>query len=284
MQELANGVIQGSVFALAAIGLSLIFGVVRVPHFAHGESVMLGGMVTLTLVNHHLPLLVALGGGIVAAIVLGCLIQLALYYPLRSREETNLLICALALVLIIPAIGFKIWGADPAIIPGAPDHVVTIFGARVTTMKLVIVILTAVLTVGLLLYVGRTRSGRAMRAMALNPYAARLIGIPTRRYTTIAFAIGSALAGLGGGLLGTIQPVQVDMGANLVLKSFIIVIFAGMGSIGGAWAGGLLLGLVESFGGSYLSSAWVDSYSFIFLLVVLLLRPEGLFSLARSRD
>lgn len=285
MQELANGIIQGSVFALAAAGLSLIFGVVRVPHFAHGESVMLGGMITLQLSkNQDWPLAVALLGGIVAAMIFGCLVQLAIYWPLRDRDETNLLICALALVLIVPAVGFKIWGGDAQIIPNSLDHTFTILGAHVTAMKAIIVVVALVLTAALIAFTDYTRTGQAMKAMALNPYAARLVGIPTRLYATGAFAIGSALAGLAGGLLGTIQPVQVDMGANLVLKSFIIVIFAGMGSIGGAWAGGLILGLVEAFGGSYFSSAWVSSYSFIFLVVVLLIRPQGLFSLAQARD
>ncbi|MDT5175220.1 MAG: branched-chain amino acid transport system permease protein [Mycobacterium sp.] len=285
MQELVNGIIQGSVFALAAVGLSLIFGVVRVPHFAHGESVMVGGMVALVAVaDHGLPLLVGIGLGIVAAVLLGVAVQLLLFYPLRNRDETNLLICALALVLIIPAVAYKIWGESPRIIPNAPDGVITLFGARATTMKLIIVVVTLVATAALVAYVARTRSGRAMKAMALNSYAAQLMGIPTRRYATLAFAIGSALAGLGGALLGTIQPVQVDMGATLVLKSFIIIIFAGLGSIWGAWAGGLILGLVESYGASYLSSSYVSTYSFLFLLVVLLVRPQGLFSLAKTRD
>ncbi|MTD13904.1 branched-chain amino acid ABC transporter permease [Nakamurella sp. YIM 132087] len=280
-----NGLIQGSVFALAAIGLSLIFGVVRVPHFAHGESVMLGGMVALTVVTSWGgALLVGIAVGVVAAIAFGCLIQVILYHPLRRRDETNLLICALAVVLIVPAISFKIWGDAPRIIPVDGDRVVEILGARATTMKLVIVGVTLLLTLALMWFVGRTRWGRAMKAMALNQYAARLMGIPTLRYSILAFAIGSALAGLGGALLGTIQPVQVDMGATLVLKSFIIIIFAGMGSIGGAWVGGVLLGLVEAFGGSFLSSAWIDTYSFVFLLAVLLVRPQGLFTLARARD
>jgi branched-chain amino acid transport system permease protein len=285
MQELANGIIQGSVFALAAIGLSLIFGVVRVPHFAHGESVMLGGMVALVAVaDHGLPLAVGILLGVVAATALGLLVHAVVYYPLRNRDETNLLICALALVLIIPAIGFKIWGDAPRVIPNQSDHVFSLLGARVTVMKVVVVVVALALTVGLAWFVGHTRWGNAMKAMALNLYAARLMGIPTRSYGALAFGIGSVLAGLGGALLGTIQPVQVDQGATLVLKSFIIIIFAGLGSIWGAWAGGLILGLVESFGASYLSSAYIDTYSFLFLVIVLLARPQGLFSLVRTRD
>lgn len=285
MQDLANGIVQGSIFALAAVGLSLIFGVVRVPHFAHGESVMVGGMVALIAVaDHGVPLLAALALGVVAATALGVIISLFVFYPLRKYPEVSLLITALSLVLIIEAGAFKLWGDSPRVIPGAPERVLHILSARVTVMRVVIVVVTAAVVLALHLFVQRTRTGRAMKAMALNSYAAQLMGIPVRRYSAIAFAIGSALAGLGGGLLGTIFPVQTSMGAGIALKSFIIIIFAGLGSISGAWMGGLILGLVESFGATYVSSAYVDTFAFVFLVAVLLVRPNGLFSLSQSRD
>lgn len=285
MQDLLNGIVEGSILALAAVGLSLIFGVVRVPHFAHGESVMVGGMVALVAVaDHGIPLVAGLALGVIAATALGVALSLWVYYPLRHHPETSLLITALALVLIGSAAAFKLWGGDPRIIPGAPDRTLEFLSGRITVMKLVVVLVTTAVVIGLHTFVQRSRIGRAMKAMAVNSYAAQLMGIPVRRYSAIAFAIGSALAGLGGGLLGTILPVQTSMGAGIALKSFIIIIFAGMGSIGGAWLGGLLLGLVESFGATYISSAYVDTFAFIFLVAVLLLRPQGLFALGQSRD
>lgn len=285
MQELANGLSQGAVYALAAVGLSLIFGVVRVPHFAHGESLMVGGMTTLIAVSDHdVPLVLAMLLGTAAATALGVVIGVGIFYPLRKYSELNLLITSLALVFMISAFAAKTWGDRPRVIPGGLDSTVEFAGARITEMRLVIMLVAIVVVVVLQRWVRTSRPGRALRAMALNPHAARLMGIPTLRYSALVFAIGSALAGLAGALLGTILPIQATMGANIALKSFIIIIFAGMGSIYGALAGGVLLGLVESFGGSYLSSGYVNAYAFIFLVAVLLLKPEGLFSLGGARD
>jgi branched-chain amino acid transport system permease protein len=285
MQELLNGLTQGAIYALAAVGLSLIFGVVRVPHFAHGESVMVGGMVALVAAADHgvpLPLAILLGTG--AATVLGLVIGVAVFHPLRKYAELNLLITSLALVLIIEAMAVKTWGETPRVIPGGLDSTIEIGGARVTQMRLLIFAVAVIAFAALHTWVKVSRAGRALRAMAVNGYAARLMGIPTLRYSALVFGIGSAVAGLSGALLGTILPIQANMGAGIALKSFVIIIFAGMGSIGGALAGGLLLGLVESFGGSYVHSGYVEAYAFLFLVAVLLLRPQGLFALGGARD
>ena len=285
MQELANGLSTGAIYALAAVGLSLIFGVVRVPHFAHGESVMVGGMVTLVLVaDHEMPLLLAMAIGITAATILGTAIGVGVFYPLRHYAELNLLITSLALVLIIESAATKLWGETPRVIPTGLDEVVDIGGVRLTWMRIIVMVVAVAAFAALAAWVKLSRIGRGMRAMALNNYAARLMGISTFRYSVIVFAVGSALAGLAGALLGTIVPIYSTMGASIALKSFVIIIFAGMGSLLGALLGGLLLGLVESFGGSFLSSGYVESYAFIFLVVVLLLRPNGLFGVELSRD
>lgn len=285
MQELVNGLVQGAVYALAAVGLSLIFGVVRVPHFAHGEAVMVGGMTTLVLAaDHGVPLVPAMLVGVLASTVLGTIVGVGIFYPLRKYAELNLLITSLALVLMIEALAAKIFGDTPRVIPGGLDRTVEIAGARVTQMRLVIVAAAIVCFVVLHIWVRRTRAGAALRAMALNSYAARLMGVPTLKYTALVFAIGSAAAGLAGALLGTIVPIQASMGSPISLKSFVIIIFAGMGSIGGALAGGFILGLVESYGGSYIHSGYINTYAFVFLVIILLVRPQGLFGLGAARD
>jgi branched-chain amino acid transport system permease protein len=151
-------------------------------------------------------------------------------------------------------------------------------------MRVIVIGVALAVAVLLHLFVERTRTGQAMKALALNPTAARLMGIPVRTYWISAFAIGSALAGLAGVLLGLIVPVQATMGSMISLKSFIVIIFAGMGSIGGAYVGGLVLGLVEALGASYVSSAYVNAFSIAFLIAVLLLRPQGMFALGLARD
>lgn len=278
MQDLVNGIVQGSVYALTGVGLVLIFSVVRIPNFAHGEAVMLGAMLPLILVgDHHVPLLIGLLTGVGMAIVLGAFLGLAVFGPLRRFPEVALLIVSLALVVIIEALAVKLWGDAPRTTPGAPAGTLAVLGARFTPIWALIVAAAVASAVALEAYVRLTRAGRAMRAMALNPFAAVLMGIPVLRYQVLAFAIGSGLAGLAGSLYGLAFPVQSTMGALISLKSFIVIIFAGMGSITGALVGGLLLGIVESFGASYISSGYRDSFGFLFLVVVLLLRPNGLF-------
>jgi len=279
MQDVINGLAQGSVYALTGMGLVLIFSVVRVPNFAHGELVMIGGMLGVLLVaDMHLSIVLALAAGMITALVLGILFSTAIFSRLNKQGEVGQLIASLALVVVIQAGTTMLRGDDPRIIPGAPSEAIIIAGARVPVMWLIIFLSAVVFALALEAYVRYTATGRVMRAMALNPMAAKLMGIPIGLYQAMAFGIGSALAGIAGVLYGLSFPVQASVGASISLKAFIVIIFAGMGSITGALIGGLLLGLVESFGGSYLSSGYRDTFGFVFLLLVLLFRPNGLFA------
>ena len=161
--------------------------------------------------------------------------------------------------------------------PGAPSTTFLVAGAYVPVTWAIIIAAALLAAIGLELFVRQTTAGRVMRAMSLRPDAAKLMGIPVDYYQAMAFAIGSGLAGLAGGLYVMAFPAQASMGHIMSLKSFVVIIFAGMGSISGAFFGGLLLGLVESFGGSFLSSGYTNSFGFVLLLAVLLLKPNGLF-------
>jgi branched-chain amino acid transport system permease protein len=278
MQELVNGLAQGSVYALTAMGLVLIFSVVRVPNFAHGESVMFGGMLTLVSASSlAIPLPLAILVGITAAMAFGWILSVGVFSRLRDKSEIGQLMVSLALVVMIGAAATLIWGDDPKIVPGAPSATLQIAGAFVPVMWLVIFVVAVLTAVGMEYFIRATTAGRVMRAMARKPDAARLMGIPVGWYQALAFVVGSALAGLGGGLYSLAFPVQASMGTLISLKAFVVIIFAGMGSITGALIGGLLLGLVESFGGSHISTGYTNTFGFVFLLVVLLLKPEGLF-------
>ncbi|WP_134324204.1 branched-chain amino acid ABC transporter permease [Cumulibacter soli] len=285
MTELLNGLMQGSVYALAAVGLTLIFGVVRVPHFAHGESLMLAGMVALvTTKNLGWPLLLGMLAGVLAAIAYGLVVGAGVFYPLRNYSETNLLIVALALVTITAAVAALIFGDRPRVIPGGINATVSIAGTSISWMKIIVFCVALLLFVPLHFWLRRSKSGLAMRAVALNPFASRLMGIQTLKTYLVVFGVGSALAGIAGVLLGTVNPVSASMGAMIALKSFVIIIFAGMGSTVGALVGGLVLGLVESFGGSFISSGYINSFAFVFLIIVLLVKPQGLFGVGAARD
>jgi branched-chain amino acid transport system permease protein len=279
MQELLIGLAQGGIYALTGVGLVLIFSVVRVPNFAHGEPVMLGGMLTFTLVaSWGLPIPLAILIGVLASSLLGFVLSVGVFGPLLKRPETSLLIISLALVVIIGALAVKLWGDDPHSTPGGPSTIVSLGGAQVPLTWVMIFVAAIVSTGALDLFIRFTAPGRVMRAMSLNPLAASLMGIPVRRYQALAFVIGSALAGFGGGLFSLAFAVQATMGSHIALKAFIVIIFAGMGSIWGALAGGMLLGIAESFGASWIASGYRDTFGFIFLLAVLLVRPNGLFA------
>lgn len=279
MQSIVNGLAQGAIYSLAGVGLVLIFSVVRVPNFAHGEAVMVAAMLPLTLMTAlHLALPLALAIGILAAVAMGAFFSVGVFARLTRYSETALLIVSLALVVIISSAAVMVWGDSARQTPGGPTEIYQVFGARIPVMWLIILAIAFIATLALDGFIRFTSPGRAMRAMALNPFAARLMGIPVGRYHALAFAIGSGLAGLAGALFSVAFAVQSTMGAAIALKAFIVIIFVGMGSIWGALLGGLLLGLVESFGASYLSSGYRDTFGFIFLLAVLLIKPTGLFT------
>ncbi len=278
MQDIVNGLAQGSIYALAGVGLVLIFSVVRVPNFAHGESVMVGAMLPLTLMSVlHVPLIPALIIGIAASVVLGMVLAGGVFAPLRRYSETAMLMVSLALVVMISSGAVMLWGDDARITPGGPQSIIEFAGARFPLSWIIIFAAAILATVLLDLFVRYSSAGRVMRAMARNSIAAQLMGIPVRRYQILAFMIGSGLAGLAGALFSVAFSVQATMGAMVALKSFIVIIFAGIGSIWGALFGGLLLGIIESFGASFISSGYKDTFGFVFLLAVLLLRPNGLF-------
>ncbi|MCE3550880.1 branched-chain amino acid ABC transporter permease [Pseudonocardia sp. RS11V-5] len=283
MQELINGIVQGSVFALVATGLLLIFSIVRVPHFAHGESVMIGGMVTTTLVTQaHLPLVLALVLGAVSGLVLGLLMCAGLYWPLRHYPEVSVLAASLAVVLLIETVATLIWGADPRVTPTDLSGALPLASAQVQWDRVILVAAALVFVTATWAYVHHTPRGRAMRAMALNRTAALLMGIPVRRYWLIAFAIGSGLAGAAGALYSLSFGVSATMGSQITLNAFIVIVFAGVGSIFGAFGGGLLLGIVQSFGGSYISAGYQEMFGFVVMVVILIVKPQGLFGAAKT--
>lgn len=279
MQDIVNGLAQGAIYSLAGVGLVLIFSVVRVPNFAHGEPLMVAAMLPPTLMAAFgMPLPLALMIGIITAVAIGVFFSVGVFARLHRYPEVALLVVSLALVVIMSSAAVMIWGDSPRQTAGGPTAIYSFMGARIPAMWLIIFVTALIATVALDVFIRFTSPGRIMRAMAVNPFAARLMGIPVGRYHALAFAIGSGLAGVAGVLFSLAFAVQSTMGANMALKAFIVIIFAGMGSIWGAFAGGLLLGLVESFGASYISSGYRDTFGFIFLLAVLLIKPAGLFT------
>jgi branched-chain amino acid transport system permease protein len=202
---------------------------------------------------------------------------------LRNFPLEGMLIASLALIFIIEAVTTELAGDNPRAVSNAPAGTFRVFGAPLPASWLIVFVAGIGLVGVLQLLIRYTRWGRGMRAMALNPAAAVVVGIPTRRYAILAFAVGSLMAGISGGLLAGAFPMDPTYGESVAFVAFTIIIFAGMGSIGGALLGGLLLGLVESFATAYLSSAYADTFQFLVLLGILLIRPEGLFGVRVER-
>lgn len=282
-QAVANGIMLGSLYGIVAVGLALIFGVLKIPQFALGAHAMLGAYVVYVLAEQvgvgYWPALV---GASIALAALGGLVHLFVFRPMSEGPAVNMFIAAFGLLLVLQSVAVIVFGTRYYRIPAPIEGVVSIFGVFLTPQRLILIGAAALLVVGLHFFIQKTRTGACIRAVADNPKGASLVGIEVRRVGAVTMAIGSALAGLGGGLIAPIGQIYPTMGDLLIIKAFVVVVLAGMSSIRGALVAGYALGLAESLGGMYLSLAYQDAMAFLLLLVVLLVRPNGLFSKSSS--
>ncbi|MBK6401046.1 MAG: branched-chain amino acid ABC transporter permease [Rhodocyclaceae bacterium] len=294
LQQLINGLTLGSIYALVALGYTMVYGILGLINFAHGEVVMIGALSSLTFVrlleNSGLPgTLVLLIGLLLAALVcmtLGFAIERVAYRPLRSAPRLAPLITAIGVSIVLQQLAMLIWGRGyhsvPALLPAGRHE---FLGASFTNVQVVIVVVAALTMVGLTLLVNRTRLGRAMRATAENPAIAGLMGVDADRIISLTFVIGSALAALAGVLVSANYGIaHYHMGFILGLKAFTAAVLGGIGNLAGAMVGGVLLGVIEALGAGYigdltggvLGSHYQDVFAFFVLIVVLVFRPSGL--------
>ncbi len=277
-EVVANGVITGSLYVLVAAGLTLIFGVLNVPQFAHGQLVMLAAYSTYFLVAvAHLPFLLCLGIAAAMMFGLGIVIEASVFRRLRGAPALSGMIAAFALYALFENVATALWGADYSrFVPFPISARWDLFGVYLTADR-VAAFVVSLLALGLLtIIVQRTPIGLQIRAVAQNPDAAAVLGISVNRIHVLTFAIGSALAGLAGALLATLYPITPEMGADPTLKAFVVIVLGGLGSIPGAVLGGLLLGVVENLGVAYVSSSYSETFAFAVMIVALLIRPSGL--------
>ncbi len=286
LQQLVNGLSLGAIYALIALGYTMVYGVLRFINFAHSEVFMVGAMIGWAL-GRLLPAGTLWGGLVVlAAAMLGCAllgmaIERLVYRPLRGTATLNVLITAIGVSLLLQSVFQhpRVFGATPQLFPAIfPARNFAAGGVEVSSNQLVVIVVAALLMVGLELIVHRTRLGMAMRAVALNPQAAQLVGVNINAVISLTFALGSALAGAGGVLYALNYPtVEPLMGVMPGLKAFVAAVLGGIGSIPGAALGGLVLGTVETLvGGSAWLSTYKDAIAFAVLILILLCRPTGL--------
>lgn len=284
-QQLVNGLSLGAIYALIALGYTMVYGTLQLINFAHSEVFMVGAFAAMIIAresgvaeNPTLfgAILVALGAMAVSA-VLGMLIERLAYRPMRKSGRLNMLITAIAMSLFLQNAALLIWGSNrpfPEILPRATWDV---GGVAIRSNNLVILGVTLVLMVALHHIVERTQIGRAMRAVSHSREAAALMGIPVDRVIGFTFALGSCLAGAAAFLFAVDNPrVDPMMGAMPGLKAFVAAVLGGIGSIPGAVLGALVLGLSETMVSGYLSSTWRDAVAFLLLILILLFRPAGL--------
>ena len=294
IQQIINGLVLGSVYALVALGYTMVYGIINLINFAHGDVLMVGALTSWTVVtllaNSGLPgwalLLISLAAAVVVCAVLNFTIEKIAYRPLRNAPRLAPLITAMGMSLLLQTLAMIIWKPNyksyPILLPGDPHM---IFGAVINNVQILILVATVVTLTGLMYLVNRTRLGRAMRATAENPRVAALMGVKPDTVISATFIIGAALAALAGVMWASnYGSVQHTMGFLPGLKAFTAAVFGGIGNLAGAMVGGILLGIIEALGGGYigdltggvLGSNYQDVFAFIVLIIVLVFRPSGL--------
>jgi branched-chain amino acid transport system permease protein len=284
-QQLVNGLSLGSIYALIALGYTMVYGVMRLINFAHGDVYMVGayaGYYISRRLQGEEPsllsaILVMLGAMLVCA-VLGVAIERFAYRPLRRAGRLALLITAIGVSLFLENAAQLVFGPDPKFFPSlAPRADIMIGGVRLTSEQITVIVVSFLLMILLRVFILKTRTGKAMRAVSYNLDAARLMGISTDRIIATTFALGSALAAAAGVLIG-MQIPKIDplMGILYGLKAFVAAVLGGIGNVPGAVLGGLLIGTSEVMVVGYLSSTFRDAIAFGILILVLLLRPQGI--------
>ena len=295
-QQLINGLVLGSVYALVALGYTLVYGILELINFAHGEVAMVGAMVALAVMGALLGaapdmpgVMIALAGllaAIPACMALGYTIERLAYRPLRHAPRLAPLITAIGVSILLQNLAMMIWGKQYIVFPHIlPQGRHELFGATITDVQIMILFMTVAIMGGLVLLINRTSLGRAMRATAQAPAAAQLMGVDVNKVIAAAFVIGSALAAVAGVMVSAnYGQAHYYMGFLLGLKAFSAAVLGGIGNIAGAMLGGLLLGLIESLGaayigdlsGGFLGSHYQDVFAFFVLILVLVFRPSGL--------
>lgn len=280
MQQLINGLSLGSIYALLALGYTMIYGIIKIIHFAHGDVYMLGAFFGYYTINvWHFNFIMALFGSMIFCALVGMLIEFVAYRPLRHSSRITVLITAIGVSYFLENGMSVLFSGDTRDFPQVIKQVnYEWFGIRITNIQLLIFATTIILMIILQLIVKKTKMGRAMRAAAADPVAAELMGININGTISFVFAIGSAMAGAAGVLIGLYyNSIEPTMGLTPGIKAFVAAVVGGVGSIPGAAVGAVIIGCLESMMQAIGFSAFKDAAVYIVLIIVLLFLPAGLF-------
>jgi len=294
IQQIINGLTLGAVYAIVALGYTMVYGIIQLINFAHGEVVMVGAMVAFSVITTLAPsglpplviLLIATGCAIPVCMALGYAMERLAYRPLRGAPRLAPLITAIGVSIILQHLAMMIWSRNPLAFPQiVKTELYHVGGATITNVQIAILVICTAMMAVLAVLVYRTKLGAAMRATAQSAHIAGLMGIDANRIIAATFVIGAALAAVAGVLVATYYGIaHYTMGASLGLKAFCAAVLGGIGNLPGAMLGGLVLGIVEALGAGYIGdltdnmfgSNYQDVFAFIVLIFVLVVRPSGL--------
>ncbi len=281
LQYLINGISIGAVYAIIALGYTMVYGIAKMLNFAHGDIIMVGAYISFCVTNYlGLPAFVSVLAAIVVCTVLGILIEGLAYKPLRGTPSLAVLITAIGVSYFLQNAAQLVWSSSAknftSVVTMKP---ITLFDGQlvITGEVLLTVVVSVLVMIGLTLFTGKTRTGKAMRAVSEDRDAAQLMGINVNRTISTTFAIGSALAAVAGVLLcSTVPTLKPTTGSMPGIRAFTAAVFGGIGSMPGAMLGGILLGIIENFSKAYISTQFSDAIVFSVLIIILLVKPAGL--------
>lgn len=286
-QQLVNGLTIGSIFALVALGYTMVYGIMKLINFAHGDLVAMAAFVGLTLydqflgpgTNVFLSVIVIFGATGIIISCAGVMLERIAYRPLRRAPRLSAVVSALGASLVIQNGIMLIWGPRMRFFPAdiLPSITWNIGGIYISFIQVVILLLSVIIMIGLIFFIDKTRVGAAIRATSIDHDASRLMGINVDGIITLVFVIGSFLGAVGGLFIGLYyRGINFDMGWNYGLYAFVAAIIGGIGNIPGAMVGGILLGVFKALIAGYISSTWADAFTFILLIGILVVRPTGI--------
>ncbi len=288
LQQLTNGLAVGGIYALIALGYTMVYGVLRLINFAHGDLFTIGAYLGFTLLvssglsgimSGALVALFLVASALVLVGVIGVLLERIAYRPLRNSNRLAAVVSALGASIFFQNALMLVYGARPQVYPSGflPTNVVTLLGVDIPVTRLLLFGASLLLMCLLYWFINRTRTGAAIRAVAIDQAAAKLMGINVNNIIALVFLIGPALGGAAGVMVGLYYgQISYDMGLSYGLKAFTAAILGGIGNIPGAMLGGILLGVIEALGSAYISIAWKDAIAFFVLILILICRPTGL--------
>ena len=279
MQQLLNGITLGSVYILVAIGLTLVFGILHVPNFAHGALYLVGGYATLMAMNSlGVHYFIAIIISIMCVAGIAVLMERLVFNPLREAPAIHDKIAAIGIMLFFDALIPLVWGNEYHRMLTPFADTVTLFGISTTIQRILVIVVACIVVVLLQLFLKKTMTGASIMAMAQNREGSFLVGINANTVAMMTFAISGALAAIAASIASPINLVFPSMGHLVILKAFVVVIIGGMGSVPGAIIGGMVLGITESLGATYISNDYKDMIAFLLLIIIMTIRPKGLFA------